>query len=292
MATMQLTLSDVRKGSLVATLSALCYASAVIFIRRAYAAGILPGMAVFLRFTIAAVALTAFLRLSGRWRPLPKRQVIALFLLGFLAYTLLGVTWFEALNVAPAWLVSLMIALYPLAINLGSWVFLKQGLTRFQTMALAAVLVGGILLFWRPLEIMAWRGVLLMLANVLIQTGYVLVGQHYTRGVPPAMSAVWMIIGAALGTAIYAAASGQVSLGFAPEGWIWTSLFAVISTALAIMTLWWAIGLLGPGRAAIIGSCEPLFSIVLAVLFLGEQMTSLQVAGGTLILMGMFLAQL
>ncbi|HEY63860.1 MAG TPA: DMT family transporter [Caldilineae bacterium] len=289
--TTSISTSTVRKGALIATGSAMCYASAVVFIRNAYRAGITPGTAVFLRFALASIALVAFLRLTRHWTPLPRRQTVALFLLGFLAYTLLGVTWFEALNVAPAWLISLFVALYPLSINLGSWLFLKEPLRRQQVMALVAVLTGGVILFARPLEAVAWKGILLMTINMIIQTAYVLVGQRWTRGAPPVMSATWQILGAMIGTFFYAWLSGQLSFAFEAEGWIWASLFAVFSTALAIMMLWWGIGLLGPGRAAIFGSIEPFFSILLAVTFLGERMMPSQAVGGALILLGMFLAQ-
>ncbi|MFN8455526.1 MAG: EamA family transporter [Anaerolineae bacterium] len=54
---------------------------------------------------------------------------------------------------------------------------------------------------------------------------------------------------------------------------------------------WWGINLIGPLGLAILGSFEPVFSIVLAVLLLGERLWPLQVAGGVLILVGMFLVQ-
>ncbi|NOZ27637.1 MAG: DMT family transporter [Chloroflexi bacterium] len=283
--------ATLRRGALVSTLSAVCYASAVVFIRNAYRAGITPGTAVFLRFALASVTLIGALVLGHRWTSLARRRVISLFLMGFLAYTLLGITWFVALSVIPAWLVSLFIAMYPLSINLGSWLFLREPLHRQQVLALAAVLMGGIVLFGRPLEGVAWVGILLMVVNMIIQTAYILVGQRWTRGVQPAMSTVWQVLGAMVGTFFYAWLSGQLTFSFAPIGWAWAGLFAVVSTALAIMLLWWGIGLLGPGRAAIFGSVEPFLAVVLSVLFLGERMAPAHVVGGSLILLGMFLAQ-
>ncbi|MCD6291488.1 MAG: DMT family transporter [Anaerolineae bacterium] len=284
--------STLRKGALISTLSAACYAGAVVFIRNAYRAGLTPGTAVFLRFALASLVLTGVLSLSHQWSPLPRRHVRALFLLGFLAYTLLGITWFVALSVTPAWLVSLFVALYPLSINLGSWIFLRERIRRQQLMALAAVLAGGIILFARPsLEGVAWLGILLMFVNMIIQTAYVLVGQRWTRGVRPVISATWQIFGAAVGTFLYAILSGQLSFSFAPVGWLWAAMFAIVSTALAIMLLWWGIGLLGPARAAIFGAIEPFLAVLLSVLFLGERMSFLQAIGGALILVGMLLAQ-
>jgi drug/metabolite transporter (DMT)-like permease len=74
-----------------------------------------------------------------------------------------------------------------------------------------------------------------------------------------------------VGTFFYAILSGQLSFQFEPTGWVWASLFAVVSTVLAIMFLWWGIGLLDPSRATIIGALEPFLSILLSVLILGER---------------------
>ena len=105
------------------------------------------------------------------------------------------------------------------------------------------------------------------------------------------MSAAWTVLGAAFGTLIYALFINQLSLSFAPVGWIWVLCFALISTAFAIMAQWWSIGLIGASRMSIIGSFEPLSAVLMAVLILGESLTLLQSIGGVFILAGMFLVQ-
>lgn len=268
--------SDLRKGVTIAALSAISYSTAIIFVHHAYRAGILPGTAIFLRFAIASIVLAGFLVLTRRWVKLPRTQVAALFLLGFLAYTTLGTTWFVALSTTPAWLVSLIVSIHPLLVSVGSWLFLGDVPDAPRVVALVLVLAGSVALFWRPFEGVALTGVWLMLLNVMVNALYVLVGQRWTRGVPPSMSTVWMVIGAMVGTFFYALLSGQLSFQFRPTGWIWASLFAVVSTVLAIMFLWWGIGLLGPSRAAVIGALESFLSILLSVLILGETMSPLQ----------------
>jgi drug/metabolite transporter (DMT)-like permease len=283
--------STLRKGTAVSVLSSASYAGMVVFLRYAYQAGILPGTAVFLRFAVASAALILILTLTRRWINLPRRQIISLLLLGFAAYTLLGTTWFVALNTTPAWLVSLIVALYPLTVNLGSWLFLKEPIRYPQITALGATLLGAVVLFWRPFEGANWLGVTLMLVNVAVNTTYILVGQRWTRGIPPMMSTAWMMVGATVGTFGYALLSHQLSFSFAPVGWLWAASFAVISTALAISAFWWSVALMGAARAAIVGSLEPLGAIMLSVLVLGERLTALQIVGGALILAGVLLVQ-
>jgi len=283
--------STLRKGTAVSILSSASYAGMVVFLRYAYQAGILPGTAVFLRFAMASIALILALTLTRRWVNLPRRQIISLLLLGLAAYTLMGTTWFVALSTTPAWLVSLIVALYPLTVNLGSWLFLKEPIRRQQITALGATLLGAVVLFWRPFAGANWLGVALMLINVAVNTTYILVGQRWTRGIPPMVSTAWMMVGATVGTFCYSLLSHQLSFSFAPVGWLWTALFAIVSTALAISAFWWSVGLMGAARAAIVGSLEPLGAIMLSVLVLGERLTPLQIMGGALILAGVLLVQ-
>lgn len=281
-----------RKGMLAAVLSAFAYSTAVLWVRYAYAAGITPGTAIFLRFAIASAVLVMLLKFTRRWVALPAREARPLFMLGLLTYTFMGIGWFTALSMIPAWVVSLFVALFPLPITVGSWLFLREPLGPRQMWALAAVLVGGTALFWRPLDGATWPGVLLMLLVVAMNALYVLVGQRWTRRAKAAMTAVYTTLGAACGTFVYAVLSAQLRFQFAPVGWVWAGLFAVVSTAVSILLLWESISRIGPSRTAIIGALEPLFSIVLSVLILGERITLLQTAGGALILVGVLLVQL
>lgn len=285
------TTANLRQGTAAAILAAMSFGSAVVFIRYAFQAGVVPITAAFLRFTIAALILMVLLSLSRRWSPISARRAITLLGLGMIMYTTAGVTWLTAFSLIPAWLVSLIVALHPLVVTLGSWLFLRERLYWPQILALLTVLAGSACLFWRPFEGAAWTGIGLMLLNVLVSAAYILIGQRWTRDLPPLTSAIWLITGGMLGTLIYGLLFQQLSFTFAPSGWLWIILFALISTVLAVSMLWWGINLIGPSRTAILGSFEPVFSIVLAVLLLDERLWPLQVVGGGLILAGMFLVQ-
>lgn len=269
----------------------MSFGSAVVFIRYAFQAGMSPITAAFLRFTLAALMIMALLSLSRRWSPISPRRAVTLLSLGMIMYTTAGVTWLTAFSLIPAWLVSLIIAFHPLIVTLGSWLFLRERLHWPQILALLTVLLGSACLFWRPFEGAAWTGIWLMLLNVVVSAAYLLIGQRWTRDLPPLTSTIWLVTGGMLGTLTYGLLFNQLSFGFAPSGWFWISLFAAVSTVLAVSMLWWGINLIGPSRTAILGSFEPVFSIVLAVLLLGERLWPLQVVGGVLILVGMFLVQ-
>jgi drug/metabolite transporter (DMT)-like permease len=276
----------------VSVLSGLCYSSAVVWVRFAYQAGLNPGTAIFLRYAMASLALILFLVVSKRWTALSAAQTRQWFLLGLVAYSGTGIGWFTALSIMPSWLASLFVALFPLPIVVGSWLFLREPFDRQQVWALAAVVIGGMALFWRPLGGASLAGTLLMLLVIVLNAVYTVVGRRCARGAPPLMAALWTTLGASTGALGYAVVSRQFDLGFAPIGWLWAAMFAVVSTAAATVLLWEGIAEIGAARVAIIGSLKSLFSVVLSVIVLGESMTALQGLGGLMIVAGVLLLQM
>jgi drug/metabolite transporter (DMT)-like permease len=148
------------------------------------------------------------------------------------------------------------------------------------------VLLGGVAIFWRPFEGAAMLGILLLVLNLVVNVAYVLLGEVHINPPPPIIPVFWLVFGASIGTFFYSTLSGQLSFDFQPVGWLWGTGFAILTTVLAITFNWWGIRLLGPARSSIIGSIDPVFSITLAILLLGERLTGEQLLGGILILAG------
>lgn len=283
------------KGIVTSAFSAVCYASGVVFVRWAYAEGVNSSTAIFLRFFLAALLLGAGL-LAWRSRAGAPSGVKVhrgvLFLLGFVLYTIMGTSWFTALQVSPAWLVSLFTAVYPLSIGLGAWLILREPFHPVLLPALGAVVVGGLLLFWQTSDPGAalnpayLLGSLLMLLNIAAYTTFVLLGRRWVTPEAPEESVFWIMSGAALGTGLLMLVRGQFSFSFPLMGWVWVLCFSLISTVISTVLLWRGIRILGTARAAIVGAFEPLFGILFALLLLGERLAPLQVFGGLLVLAG------
>jgi drug/metabolite transporter (DMT)-like permease len=65
----------------------------------------------------------------------------------------------------------------------------------------------------------------------------------------------------------------------------------VVSTFIAIQTFYAGTQRVGAAQAALISTIEPVWTISLAALLLGESLQPVQLAGGALILLGVLLAQ-
>jgi drug/metabolite transporter (DMT)-like permease len=191
--------------------------------------------------------------------------------------------YFLALTMASAGLVALLLYLYPALVTVVSVVFLKERLGRVKLGALLLALTGTALTVGVTGRASA-LGLLLGMAAALLYAIYILVGSrivHQTGSV--ASSAIIM----ASATAVFAALAAIQGLS-APQsvaGWAAVGTIAFISTVIAFVKFFAGLKRVGPVTASTISTCEPVVTVVLAALVLGERMGLGQLLGGVLILL-------
>jgi drug/metabolite transporter (DMT)-like permease len=84
--------------------------------------------------------------------------------------------------------------------------------------------------------------------------------------------------------------AGSIALGeFRPgdltaAGWGWLLCLAAVSTVTAISLFFAGLERVGPTMAAILSTVEPLVTVMLALVVLGERLGAIQLLGGALVL--------
>jgi drug/metabolite transporter (DMT)-like permease len=84
--------------------------------------------------------------------------------------------------------------------------------------------------------------------------------------------------------------TGSIALGeFRPgdmsaAGWGWLLCLAAVSTVTAISLFFAGLERVGPTMAAILSTVEPLVTVLLALIVLGERLGAIQLLGGALVL--------
>ena len=108
---------------------------------------------------------------------------------------------------------------------------------------------------------------------------------------PIALSVVQMAVAALAGWTVVAARGG-FGTPLASIPWGVLIYLAVVATALVIALQTWALARTSPVKAAVLFSTEPIFAALFAVAFFGEGMTTREVIGGAVILLGVFVTEL
>lgn len=281
-----------REGFIYIGLSIVGYAFLPIFVRLLQQAGMHPLDIATWRFAFAAPAL--WLLLAALRRPAPAYRLprLRLLLLGALL-ALAALSAFFGLERLPAGVYVLLFYSYPAMVAVLA-ALLGERLSRRAWAALGLALVGVILTIpdlGAGLGGDAGAGVLLALVNALAVAVYFVLNSRLLRGhTGLAYASAWVISGA-LAAVLALALARPVSAAPNATSWLYLLALALLCTVLPVFTLTAGIQKLGAAKAAIAGTFEPVLTIVLAALILGESVQPGQLVGGAFILASIILLQ-
>ncbi|MDO9695030.1 MAG: DMT family transporter [Candidatus Latescibacteria bacterium] len=262
-------------------LSALSFGAMPIFGRLAYRSGVDPVTLLLLRFSIATAIMLPVM--FAQRLPWPRgRTLLGLIAMGAAGYVGQSICFFTALKHASAGLVSLLLYLYPALVAVLSVVVLKEQLTPRKMLALGLALAGAVLTIGlsgggTP------TGVALGVGAAVIYALYIIYGTHLLKSVPPIPAAAVILAATAVVYAGLVAARGPQWPATA-AGWGWIAAIAAISTVVATVTFLAGLERIGPTSASTLSTVEPVISVSLAALVLGERLAPLGLIGGVMIL--------
>jgi drug/metabolite transporter (DMT)-like permease len=271
--------------------SATGFGSLAILAKLAYAEGLGAEQALAFRFLLAAVGMVALAFLLGQ-NPfrLERTRLVLLLGMGALGYCAQSLTYFLALRSLPASLVVLIAYIYPSLVVAAGWLFLHRAVSAKHLVALAASFVGLALLVGGTHFQLAWA-LVLALASPVIYTAYILVGERVMGTVPALAASAVIITGAAAAFCLLAAITNQLALPRTAGGWAVAIGLAVFPTMLAISLFLAGLPRVGAARAALLSTWEPVVTVGLAVVLLGDRLSLVQVLGGVLVLLAVVVVQ-
>jgi len=271
--------------------SATGFATLAIFAKLAYASGLGTEQTLAFRFLLAAIGMLVLAVVIGQ-NPLRlnRKQLVTLLALGGLVYTGQSLTYFVALRSLPASLVVLIAYIYPSLVVVAGWLFLRRTVSGWHWLALAASFAGVALLVGGTRFEFSWA-LVLAVASPTIYTGYILIGERVMTSVPAVAASAVIMSGAALAFCLLAALNHELALPRNANGWAVGVGIALFPTMVAISLFMAGLPRVGAARAALISTVEPVITVVLAVVLLGDRLSAVQVVGGLLVLLAVIVVQ-
>lgn len=260
------------------------------------------------RLSIATLMLTPFV-ISRSWheiKAIPKR-IFSLLILAGLSLGLHFATWISSLEYTSVASSVVLVATAPLWVALLSPLFLKEKITTAVLAGLIISLIGSLVVglnsacqfaegqiactgFGGLVSEKAIVGNLLALAGALFAGGYLMVGRHVRSGLS-LLTYTFLVYGiAAVVLLIMVVASGTPVAVYSAPTWIWIVLLAVVPQIIGHSTFNYFLKTLSATFVSIALLGEPIGTIILAYLFLHESPSLLEMGGGLLILVGIFIA--
>jgi len=272
-------------GVILALLSAAGFSTLGVFAKLVYAEGLSVPEVLAWRFTVAALVLWAIV-LLGR-RPLPRR-LLPVLLLGLLGFAPQAGLYFLTIRILDPGITSLLLYTYPSFVVLFSFLLFRRRPTRVQLAALGLSLAGCVVTFWRRGDY-PMGGLLLGAFVGLAYGAYLVAGEKVLREVD-SISATAVIMVAAAGVywafaLAQAAAGGRAPrLPSSPMAAGGIVGIALLATVLPITALFGSMRRIGAADASLVSTLEPVLTVGLSALVLGERLGPAQLAGGLLIL--------
>ena len=213
--------------------------------------------------------------------------------LGAWGYYLAGFLDFSGLQLIPASLERLILFLYPTLVVVFSAVAYKQKITMKQAVALVISYAGIAIVFIEQLSAghsEHIKGSVLIALSAAVFAIYVMVSGQKIRKVGSHHFTAWAMTGAALATLFHFVITQPISqLSVDNDVLGITAIMALFATILPAFLINAGIQRIGASMAAIIGTAGPVFTLIMAWLFLGENLSSIQLLGMTVIILGALL---
>jgi drug/metabolite transporter (DMT)-like permease len=290
-------------GAMLVLLSSIFASSKAIMAKLAYVYHIDTASLIALRM---AFALPFFIGL-GWWAmrqksPLSMTARDWVFLLVLATAGGYGSMWlnFEGLHYVSAGLERVILFLYPTLVVVMGAVFLKHHITRREWLAMSTSYAGVILVVWHDVEFAALNasdtlyGAGLVLLSAIIFAAYLLgSGQLIPKLGATRFTAIVMSLTTLASACHFGADASFVTLTALPQPvYVLAFLMAVIATVLPTMLMNLGIHQLGSRKASLISAIGPVSTIVLAYVFLDEQLSWVQGVGTVLVMTGVIAVSL
>jgi drug/metabolite transporter (DMT)-like permease len=259
-----------------------------IFGRLAYDDGVTVSTLLAVRFVLAALLFWGIVVVTGRARRLERRDVLIALALGGIGYSAQAGAYFAALQRIDPGLLSILLYSFPTMVTVAAIALGRERFSRRRAAALVLASAGLVLvLAGAGAGAIEPLGAALGLSAAAVYTTYILSSQGIAARVDPLLLSALVCTGAATTLTLV----GFVGGGLEPvsaAGFGWLAAIAVVCTVVAVSLFFAGLHRVGPTRASIISTAEPLTAVLLAFAIFGESMTLLQLAGGALVLGGVW----
>ncbi len=263
---------------------------------RVLATAMAPSNAAVWRYVIASVVLLllVFVREGGLPR-LTRVQWLGVAVLGATGVAAFNFLFMLGMHTVPASRGSLVVALNPAATLVGAALFLHERLTRNKILGIVIALFGVSVVLGHgdPRHLLdggIGQGEAALFGCVLAWAAYTLLGKRVLKGLTPLAATTYAALIGTVLLAVVALVLGEFRI---PElSWRVGIAFAfvgVIGTALAFVWFYEGVLAIGPARAAVFINLVPVFAIALGVLLLGEPLEWSMLAGGAIVVVGIYL---
>lgn len=269
-------------GYLIVITAALAFAGNNAFAVWTYEGGATPLTLITIRNVFTLIALTVLMLIARRTIALPRRERNAALGLGLLNSTM-AFCLMSAFDHIAVGLAVLIFYLYPVFTGLGAWLTRQEALNRGILVGLIGSFVGLALALGDTGETTSMLGMGLAGAAALLMTGVILLSARVLQTENARSVTLHMHISGSLMFVVISVIAGDFSLPQTERGWIGLVAVPAFYT-IAVASFFAGIAWVGGVRTSLVMNLEPIASIALGFILLGQVLSERQLVGAALVI--------
>jgi drug/metabolite transporter (DMT)-like permease len=244
------------------------------------------------RFAIAALLITAIRLLFGKKEGWPNiKLMVAMFFIGAVGVTAVSLLYFIAIGQIDSSLAIVLWYAYPVLVLLIAWVFEKKRPSATIVIPLILTLTG-IAISAGQVKGGNTTAIVLVVSSSMIFAVYITVLSKVTQKMGLLTGASILNMGTATGyivVGLFSTTAFAPVFPTTPKVWLLIAGAAVVGTTLPFLCSLAALKRIPTGMYSVITTLEPVWHIIMGVIFLGEVMTNNRIIGASLTVGGLLL---
>lgn len=243
------------------------------------------------RFGLGTAVLWGGLALWGRARLLPRGELLTAFRLGIL-YAAFSGLFFWGLSFVPAGVAGITFYTFPVYVYLISAIALDESLSGRKLAALVLAVGGVALVVGGDTGSLDLVGIGLVLLAALGYAGYITGSRAALASIEADLLAGTAMVATTATFLGFGLASGRLSVPSGETQWLVVVGIAVVGTAVPIFLYVSGLDRIEASHASVLGTAEPVVTVLLGVALLDERLTLSLLVGGLLVLAGITVIQI
>ena len=240
----------------------------------------------FVRFTIASLFFWTITIWREGFPRLPVKIWLVLWGMGGIGYSLMAGLYLTSVRYIPASLAALLLYAYPIIVTLIALLSKQEKFSSHKLIGLLLSTLGLILVLGVAVQEINYFGVTLAVGSAFVYAIYIVIGNKLLQTTTSLVSTTLISTSAALTYGVIGLPLGGTTWNLSWGTWMGIGGITLFSTIIAMLTFFQGMKRIGATSSSIISTLEPVMTVGLAVILLGEHLTLLQMFGGIFVVMG------
>ncbi len=272
------------KGYLMVIISAIIYGCMPLMSKYIYADGVNPATLVFLRNLLALPSLAVLGYIQNKTVKIPPKALPSISIIAALGCCVTPLLLFTSYNYIASGTSTVLHFVYPAVVVLGGIVFLRQKANAGNIISVV-ICIAGISLFYDPSASINIEGCVWAVLSGITFAIYVLMLPHFKyRQIKGFLFSFYIALASSVIMLIYCLTTSSLALPATAKGWGLCVLFALAVTTGAVVLFQQGTFIIGGERASILGTLEPITSVIVGIIVFSEPMSVRTVAGSLLVI--------